>query len=260
MLTATVSGLDGIGEPVILAVQSGATRSFVIQPRDVQAGGTYTLTSALPGVKAGDPVRATAVMAPLRQFDASRAIVRTLAAWEAATGISILNDARHAVENGVLGERLRLNEFLLRQQLAGGEPAGILAALMSHYCFDVRDEKRRAAVRAQLPLARLAFAFAQTGSGRVEITGSDVRRYSFGDFIARLLAKFATQPVGYLYVSSVPDSGEIAIDNQRKSELTNRRFVTSVGDHLVTVGIGGQTCRERVRVNQFQIRTVTCQR
>jgi hypothetical protein len=274
-LTATAAGLQNMTEPVILTlandspevvqVQGGVTQVFEIEPRQVQAGGTFTITRGLTGVQPGAfNLRAVASLPPLSQFDVPRAIMRTLATWEAATGVGVLPDARQAMVQAVLDERRRLDEFLRQQQMRGGEPAGVLAALLSHYCFDVRDDKllaaRLVARAAAPPRFGLAFGPALQQAARLEISTGDLRRTSFAQFISRLLSRFASQPVGYLFIRSVPEQGEISIDNQRKSELTNRRFVASVGEHLVAVAAGERTCRERVRVEKFQIRTVTCQR
>jgi hypothetical protein len=49
----------------------------------------------------------------------------------------------------------------------------------------------------------------------------------------------------------------ITIDGQRKGDLTDRRFVTPVGDHQIVV-TGPKTCRQLVTVIAFQTRVVEC--
>ena len=51
----------------------------------------------------------------------------------------------------------------------------------------------------------------------------------------------------------------ITIDGQRKSELTNRRFVTTVGTHEVQVARTSKPCRVSVAIDALQTSVVTCE-
>src|SRR5207249_2621940 len=108
-------------------------------------------------------------------------------------------------------------------------------------------------------IQRVAFVQAPARGTGVEIDAGDVRRLSFGDSLARLVERFSgSQPVGYLLITSTPASAGITIDGQRKSEMTNRRFVTSVGEHAVVIAGAAKTCQQRVQVGAFQISVVAC--
>jgi hypothetical protein len=92
----------------------------------------------------------------------------------------------------------------------------------------------------------------------VEITSSEVRRLSFSEFLSQLVGHFTMQQaVGYLLVSSMPDQMPVTIDGRRRDEATDRRVVTSVGEHLVVVA-GSKPCRQRVTISAFQLRVVDC--
>ena len=155
-----------------------------------------------------------------------------------------------------------LDEFLSQQQAHQGDVQGVFAALLSHYCFDLRDDslsRRRAMGGTAAGAGIMLVALRQNQSRGVEITPSEVRRLSFSEFLSQLVGHFTTQQaVGYLLVSSMPDQVPITIDGQRKGEVTDRRVVTSVGEHLVVVA-GSKPCRQRVTISAFQLRVVECE-
>lgn len=268
-LTVTATGLQGITEPVTLSirnltaataqVQGGADQTIRIQPNDVRNDGTFVLTRALTAIQAGGfSVSASVTRPPLSQFDVPRTIDRFLASWTANTGVRIAPDARPLIQRSVTDARTPLEDFLRRQKANQADIQGVFELLLSHYCFDLRDEIiRRRGGRGAAPAFGIVLAAFRQDRGRdVEIGPDDVRRLSFSSFLSQLIARFAApQPVGYLMISSVPDQAAIAIDGQRKNAVTNRRFVTSVGDHQVQIG---SRCRERVTVAAFQTKAIVC--
>src|SRR4030095_5369869 len=92
-----------------------------------------------------------------------------------------------------------------------------------------------------------------------EVTTSQVRRWSFSQFLSDLVARLTSQSVGYLLVTSSPERAGITIDGQRKSELTNRRFVTSIGNHEVQVAHASKPCRVQVSISALQTSVVSCE-
>jgi hypothetical protein len=270
-LTITVSGLNGITEPVTLTVLNRSAaimqvenidRPITITPRQVTGQGTFVVNRRITGVRLGTwEVVASVGKPPLAQFDVQRSIARILADWQAKTGVAITADASSQIQRSVLDTRMMLDDFLRRQQLNQGDVQAVFAALLSHYCFDLRDDSRSrrrvADGTADGPRIRLV-ALGQNRPAGAEITAAEVDRLSFSDFLSRLIGRFSEQQaVGYLFVSSTPAEAPITIDGQRKGEVTNRRFVTSVGDHMVVVA-GPQTCRQRVTVNAFQTKVIGC--
>src|SRR5262249_4526796 len=161
-----------------------------------------------------------------------RAMNRALADWQAKQRIAITPDASALIQRSVLEARTRLDEFLTQQQAHEGDVEGVFAALLSHYCFDLRDDSRsRRRTTAGAGPGSLAVASRQTRVGSGEIPPTEVRRLSFSEFLSQLIGHFPTQQsIGYLLVRSMPDKIPVTIDGQQKGEMTNRRIVTSVGE------------------------------
>ena len=91
------------------------------------------------------------------------------------------------------------------------------------------------------------------------IDDNDVNKFGFGKFLAQLVSWLApNQPVGYLSVSSRPDQVAVSVDNHRGPDRTNRRFVVSVGTHLVLVAMPSRPCRRNIQVQAFQTGIVAC--
>lgn len=274
-MTARISGLLGIAAPVtmtlrnsssdVVSVEGGDVQTITIEPRHVAPDGIVMQTFGLTGVRPGALHVVVAVAGrPLSLFDVPLAAGRVLTTWEAATGIRITPDARDLIQQSVRDAGGPLEQFLARQQANLGDPRDVFAALLSNYCFDLRDENPRGAPRATrnaepARIQRVAFVQAPGRGAGVEIDASDVRRLSFRDSLTRLVERFSgSQPVGYLLITSMPASAGITIDGQRKSEMTNRRFVTSVGEHAVVIAGAAKTCQQRVQVAAFQISVVAC--
>jgi hypothetical protein len=270
-LTVTVSGLNGITEPMKLTMlnRSPATvrvenidRPITIEPGQVARQGTFVVTRRITGVRAGRfQIVASVGNPPLAQFDVQRAMNRALADWQAKQGIAITPDANALIQRSVLEARTRLDEFLRQQQAHEGDVEGVFAALLSHYCFDLRDDsrsRRRTTAGAGASAGIMLVALRQNQAATVEITATEVRRLSFSEFLSQLIGHFTTQQsIGYLLVRSMPDQIPVTIDGQRRGEMTNRRIVTSVGEHLVVVA-GSKPCRQRVTITAFQLGVVEC--
>jgi hypothetical protein len=273
-LTVTVSGLTGITEPVLLTIVNqsvanvqieGIERPVAISPGQVIRGGTFVVKRRMTGVQPG-PFRlsASAGRAPLAQFDAVRSSATILDNWQARTGVSITADAGDLVLRSVVDARKALDDFLSQQQANQGDVREVFAALLSHYCFDLRDDgiaRRRAEFRPSIGFGVQPVLFRQAGSqgqGDAGITSNQVQRLSLSDVVSRLTSRFAArQAAGYLFVRSMPRQAAITIDGQVGGELTDRRLVTPVGDHDVVVRTP-QTCRQRVTVSAFRTEVVEC--
>ena len=114
---------------------------------------------------------------------------------------------------------------------------------------------------AARPISRrgvLGNAFLQQPAVSFSIVASDVRGFSFVQFLGRLLARLTpSQAVGDLIVTSEPTNQMITIDLASGQDyFTARSFVVSVGAHTVSVA----SCREVVRVNAYQKVTMNCPR
>jgi hypothetical protein len=268
-LTVTAVGPQGITEPVTLSIrnvtaaivqlQGGVNQTMTIRPTDVSNDGTFTLTRTLTGIQPGGfSVSASVTRPQLSQFNVPRAIDRFLDSWTANTGVRIDAAARQLIQRSVTDARARLDDFLRGQQANQADVREVFELLLSHYCFDLRDDViQRSRGRAAGPALAVVFASFRQGPARDLAIGPDaVRRFSFSSFLSQLIARLsAPQPVGYLVISSVPDHAAISIDGQQKNAVTNRRFVTSVGSHQVLVG---NRCREQVTVAAFQTTVIAC--
>ena len=266
-LTVTVRGLAGITEPVTLSVvnRSPATvriddveRPIAIKPSQVRRDGTLVVTRRLVGIQPGAfTIAAHVGRPPTAQFDVRRSTARVLTDWQVRTGVGISAGAGELVQRSV--SEAQLDEFLSGQQAYGADAQDVFAALLSHYCFDLRDDglSRRRAEGNFGPRILLA-SFAQDRPAGVTITEREVNRLSFPDFLSKLTERFRTrQAVGYLFVRSRAPRASISVDREQKGDLTDRRFVTTAGDHDVVVA-SAQTCRRRVTVNPFQTAVVDC--
>jgi hypothetical protein len=275
-MTVRVKGLRNIAAPVMviirngspqaLTIEGGSLQALTIAPKDVAADGTASVSREVTGGGRGPlDVGVLVSGSPIAAFDIARATAAALATWEAATGIRIAAEGRDRILRSIREAQPALERFLLQQLADYGDPRDIFAALVSDYCFDLRDGKPRGAPRAtskrsEPEIRSVALTQAPAGAASVELDANDVQRLSFGDFLARLVERFsASQPIGYLLITSKPASASITIDGQRKNEMTNRRFVTSTGEHAIVITGGSKTCQQRVQVGAFQITVVVCE-
>jgi hypothetical protein len=265
-LTITVLGLTGITKPMTLAVvnQSPANvrvenvdRPITISPSQVRRG-TAVVTRRIVGLQPGPfQIAASVGQPPTAQFDVLRTTTRTLTAWQARTGVGITGGATDLIQRSV--PEARLDDFLSRQRAYRGDAEEVFAALLSHYCFNLRDDglSQRRAIGGPGAGIMLA-AFGRNRAAQAMITEREVRRLSFSDFVSRLTERFTMrQAAGYLFVRSTTPQAPITLDGRHNGELTDRRFVTPVGDHQIVV-TGAQTCRRQVTVNAFQTSVVDC--
>jgi hypothetical protein len=272
-LTTTVSGLAGITEPATLSfrnlspsvvqLEGGAPR-ITIQPRDVKGDGTFVDTRRLTGVQAGGYQIVASVARPaLSRFDLAGTITTVVNAWEVRARFRIAPEARGLIQRSILDARRPLDDFLRQQELAGADPQSVFQSLLAHYCYDLRDNElssnRSAAELMLRQPVMLAAALRQQPTAIPEVTSTQIRRWSFSQFLSDLVARLTSQSIGYLLVTSTPERAGITIDGQRKSELTNRRFVTSVGTHEVQVAHASKPCRVQVAINALQTSVVTCE-
>jgi hypothetical protein len=271
-LKVVVSGLNGIKEPVSLTLRNQSPNIFrlenidrpaTIEPGRVTRQGTSVVNRPMTGVRHGQGhILATVGSRPLAQFDRDRSMDRILADWQAKTGVAITPDANTQIQRSVAAAQEGLDDFLTRQQANQGDVQAVFGALLSHYCFDLRDDSlsRRRVARGwpEVPGIRLV-ALGQPKAGGAEITAGEVKSLSFSDFLSELVGRFTKeqQAIGYLFVSSTPMQAPITIDGRGKGQVTNRRFVTPVGDHVVAIA-GRQPCRQPVTVIAFQTKVVHC--
>jgi len=275
-LSATVSGLSGISEPVMLTIVNhssasvridGINRPITISPGQVTPGGTFAVNRRITGIQAGPfQISASVGKPPLSQFDAVRSTASIMDTWQARTGVAISAEASDLVQRSVLGTRGELDEFLSQQQANQGDVREVFAAILSHYCFDLRDAgiaRSRAEFRPSFGIVVRPVLFQQGSQGQgsqgdAGITASLVQRLSLSDMVSRLTSRFtARQAAGYLFVRSMPRQAPISIDGQRGSELTDRRLIAPVGEHDIVIRTS-QTCRQRVTVTAFRTEVVEC--
>jgi hypothetical protein len=248
-----VTGLSGIEQPVrLVLLVDGKMIPHTIAPRQVRPDGSVTIEQP-----SGRSVIATVTFAPSVQYALPRMANATLANWEAAQGIRILPEAKQLIGTAVVRTRDPLDDFLVAQQAFGGDPPAILAAMLSVHCFDLRDDiMSRGQPKAASPFV---FAFAQSGGRAViDIGPADARRRPFSQFVAELRARFSSQPIGYLHVSSAPAGASITVDQEAQLRRTNRRFITAAGEHVVAVAFESRTCENKVRVHPFRTGLVEC--
>ena len=183
-------------------------------------------------------------------------------AWELRARVRIAPDARQLIQRSVLEARRSLEDFLRQQETSGADPQTVFQALLSHYCYDLRDNRLSSARPTATLMTHqpvMLAAMRQQPAPLVEVTTNEVRRWSFTQFLSDLIARATSQSIGYLFVTSTPERAGITIDGQRKSELTNRRFVTTVGTHEVQVARASKPCRVSVAIDALQTSVVTCE-
>ena len=184
-------------------------------------------------------------------------------AWEIRARFRIAPDAFDAIQRSVLEARRPLDDFLRQQEMNGADPAERLSSTCSLTTATTsattvcrpRDPRRRSLTRQPVMLAALR----QQPAAPTEVTANEVRRWSFTQFLSDLIARATSQSIGYLFVTSTPERAGITIDGQRKSELTNRRFVTTVGTHEVQVARTSKPCRVNIAISALQTSVVTCE-
>jgi hypothetical protein len=271
-LTTTVSGLAGITEPATLSfknlspsivqIEGGAPR-VTIQPRDVKGDGTYVDTRRLTGIQAGGyQLLASVSRPPLSRFNLASTIGNVVNAWEVRARFRIAPDARDLIQRSVLDARRPLEDFLRQQELNGADAQSVFQSLLSHYCYDLRDNQLLSNRSVALPMLRQPVMLAvlrQQPAATPEVDSTQVRRWTFSQFLSDLVARASSQSIGYLFVTSSPERAGITIDGQRKGELTNRRFVTSVGNHDVQVAHASKPCRMSVTISALQTSVVSCE-
>jgi len=271
-LTTTVTGLSGITEPATLSfrnlspatvrIDDGSPR-ITIQPRDVKADGTYVDSRRLTGIQAGGFQIVASVSRPaLSRFNVPATVKSVVDAWELRARFRIAPDAFDAIQRSINDARRPLEDFLRQQELNGADPQTVFQALLAHYCYDLRDNRLSSARRTAGTITRqpvMLAAMRQQPAESTEVTANEVRQWSFSQFLSDLVSRASSQSIGYLFVSSMPERAGISIDGQRKSELTNRRFVTSVGTHEVHVERSSKPCRVSVTISELQTSVVTCE-
>ncbi len=271
-LTTTVTGLSGITEPATLTFRNlspttvqieGGSPRITIEPRDVKGDGTYVDTRRLTGIQAGGFQIVASVSRPaLSRFNVTRTIDTVVDAWELRARFRIAPDARQLIQRSVLEARRPLEDFLRQQETNGADPQSVFQALLAHYCYDLRDNRLSSARPTATLMTRqpvMLAAMRQQPAAPAEVTTNEVRRWSFTQYLSDLIARATSQSIGYLFVTSAPERAGITIDGQRKSELTNRRFVTSVGTHEVQVARTSKPCRVSIAIDALQTSVVTCE-
>jgi hypothetical protein len=271
-LTTTVTGLRGITEPATLTFRNlspatvqieGGSPRITIEPRDVKGDGTYVDTRRLTGIQAGGFQIVASVSRPaLSRFNVTRTIDTVVDAWELRARFRIAPDAHQLIQRSVLEARRPLEDFLRQQDTNGADSQSVFQALLSHYCYDLRDNRLSSARPTATLTTRqpvMLAAMRQQPAIPAEVTTNEVRRWTFTQFLSDLIARATSQSIGYLFVTSAPERAGITIDGQRKSELTNRRFVTSVGTHEVQVARTSKPCRVTVAIDSLQTSVVTCE-
>jgi hypothetical protein len=285
-LTTTVTGLGGLTEPATLSYRNlspaivqieGREPRVTIRPGDVKADGTYTDTRRLTGVQAGSFQIIASISRPaLSRFDMTGTMNAVVNNWEVRARFRINPEARAAIQRSIFDARRQLEDFLRQQELSGADPRSVFQSLLAHYCYDLRDDRLASNRSATGPATRQpdtangAFAYSRPGAHLLsvsglqptptpEVTANEVRRWSFSQFLSDLIARATSQSIGYLLVTSSPERAGITIDGQRKSELTNRRFVTSVGSHEVVVDRPSKPCRLTVAISALQTSVIACE-
>jgi hypothetical protein len=269
MMTAVVSGLKGMKEPAwliisnrapnVVLIEGGTVQHISIHPGDVASDGTFRVTRALTGVKSGAfDIFLLATRAPTEQFQMDRTVGQAVDSWSRSNSISVMPEARSLIMSSVQSARDRLDDFLRQQEALRADGPALLDALVRDYCFDLRDRKIRSGGRhADLGRPRkFTSSFAAQADRNVALDATDVRSFSFLQYLASLLARITpSQPLGYIRVSSKPEKQAVIIDNRGGADyFTNRKFVVSTGEHAVRVA----ACSQTVRVAPYQEAGVAC--
>jgi hypothetical protein len=267
LLTAVVSGLGNLQEPAslilvndtpdVIALEGGAFQQIAIQPADVRPGGTFQIERALTGeLRGGYRVRVMVTRPSSSWIPFDRVAARSIERWSQSTKIAVAPEAGKLMLSDIDAARPQLDRFLGAQLAFGADASSLLGILVRSYCFDLRDRKLRPAVHARRRTIPYALAFAPDAPARLTLEASDVRRFSFAQFLADLLARLTpSRPLGHLLVRSTPDRQPIFLDESTGEDyFTARLFVVNLGDHAVRVG----GCRRHVLVNANQQAVISC--
>jgi hypothetical protein len=271
-MTSTVSGLQDLREPAMLVIvnhspstielDGGPAQRIVIAPGDVRPDGTYQLTRTFRGEMVGGfEIDVVVTLPPSSQLPLQRLAERFVDRWSQVSKIGVSVEARSLIAAGVVAARRQLDDFLLSQAGFQTDPSSALGALVSNYCYDLRDRKISSVrPRGRLEPSRrsgLVNAFAQQPDNPAgTLDTSDVKAYSFVQFVADFLVRHAPgQPYGTLFVTSDPDKQRIQIREAPSAEyFTTRSLDVSVGEYSVTV----LSCTKVVTVRANLPATVTC--
>ncbi|HEV3331351.1 MAG TPA: hypothetical protein VG096_10240 [Bryobacteraceae bacterium] len=273
IMSATVTGLQDLRQPATLiivnhepgtvALAGGPAQEITIQPAEVRPDGTFAITRVLTGVKGGAYlISVAATRPPSAQVPIDRLVGRTVDGWSMAQNVPISAEARSLIVSDVVAARPQLDRLLLSQVAFRADIGTELDWLVRDYCFNLRDLKLGGRLAESFPPRhrRVANSFVPQGGAQpgraVSLDASDVRRFSFTQFLAQLLARLTpSDPLGNLVVTSRPDRQAIAVDQVTGADyLTTRSFVLSVGKHTIRVA----SCNQSVTVNANQQATVSC--
>jgi hypothetical protein len=268
--TALVSGLQGSKEPTwviitnrfpqVVNLSGGPLQAITIQPGDVRPDGTYQLARALTGEKGGMiDIEVVVTRSPASQVSLARLADCTIDRWSQANHIPISAEARALIQSGIVEAQPRLDDFLRSQMAWHADPTTLFDSMVRDYCFDLRDSMLRGSPISRRHIssqALLANSFLENPAAQASIAASDVRRFSFLQYLAQLLAHITpSQPVGHLRVTSQPENQRIKVDSfNGDAYFTTRTFVVSVGTHTVTVS----ACQETVSVSTNQTVAMSC--
>jgi hypothetical protein len=272
-ITAVISGLQASKEPTrvvitnhspgVVNLAGGPAQQVVIQSSEIQNNGTFQLTRAVTGESGGAyNITVLVTQPPSSQMPLQRLADSTIERWSQTNKISVSPEARSLIVSGIDEARPKLDEFLTAQMVLLADPASLMDWLVRDYCFDLRDLRLRSAGPAARQISRRAVwgnAFLPQPAVSVGIVASDVRGFSFVQYLAGLLARLtpAPAPVGDLTVTSDPPNQMIALDSERgRDYFTARSFVVSVGKHDVSVA----SCKEVVSIDANQKATMSCPR
>jgi len=268
--TAVLSGLQGDKEtvsmtiinrsPQIVNLTGGPLQHITIRPGDVRGDGTYQLDRALTGEMGGAfNISVVATRPPTSQVPLARLTDRTIERWSQTNHIPVSPQARSLISLGTNDARLQLDEFMGSQLPWHADPVTLFDWMVRDYCFDLRDQILHGAAHSELRgFSGVLFVSAvqEKSDGNIGIEAADVRRFSFSQYLAGLLARLTpSQPVGHLTVASQPVNQAVKIDAfTGESYFTTRAFIVSVGTHTVLVS----TCHDVVSISANQGFAISC--
>jgi hypothetical protein len=269
-LSITVIGLQGLNEPAtltildhspqIVALTGGPLQRIPIPPGVVGPSGRFQLTRTLTGEVGGEfQITVVVSRSPTAQIPMQQVATQTIDNWSRANNITVSADARAQIASDLNAARPELDEFLRIQLVYHADIAELVDWMMRDYCFELRDR------HAALALARsrhsqvgpgLVRAFLpQEPGAKMTLGASDVKSYSFLQYLAELLSRLTPSPaVANIVVTSDPLGQQITFDGRSGSLFTMQSFVVSPGDHSITIA----TCRKRVTVAINESITVNC--
>jgi len=265
-LTVTVLGLSGLEDeahlvitnltPTVAAMEGGIAYQVIIRAADVSPDGTFVVLRRLVALQNGTfDIAASVTRPPLAQLPVAGLAATAIARWSLRNGIEITPTARDLMVAGVNQARSALDDFL-RAQLPFGSNAGdLLLALISEYCFDLRNRILNPALGVVRPrrLPRFAYGFQASPQAAVVIDGPAVQKRTFLQFLGDLLSRMTPGGGwGAILVASQPPQQPFTID--RASGITVQTFSATVGPHTVTVG----ACVRQVQVVANQTTQVSC--